>query len=126
MTSIRERIGQTILDLIDERECAEDATRRIGISWHIEHLTGIVTDTGTLVANCAWQSIAGHVVLQDPAHTIKRIDRELAACRADLALLDWAERPTPEGTVTPEAAAFSLSRMRVRDNLNARYPGATK
>jgi hypothetical protein len=99
--NLRQRIEQRITDLRVERDIAAAA---LTPAW----FTAADLRDGD---DGFGFGVAKYVASLSPASTIARIDRELAGCAADLALLD----PWPS-----IATAF---RQRVLDSLNARYPG---
>jgi hypothetical protein len=115
ITDLRQRIEQRITDLQVERDIAAAADDG---PWafesdpdghFIEAVGGFVIATSPTEITLTHENFR-HIATQDPATTIARIDRELAGCAADLALLD----PWPS-----IATAF---RQRVLDSLGARYP----
>jgi len=122
MTDLRTRIEQRITDLRLERDIAAAAG---GVKWEAEKrydevstvIAGTdpgfyeITVTGTLTD-------AIHIATQDPSTTIARIDRELAGCAADLALLAGKSMPesiTELGSIHDWATAITA-------HLSARYP----
>ena len=120
MTDLRTRIEQRITDLRVERDIAAAATPG---PWHMCATTvGAGESCGDLpdIASCGGDVERGmdnatHIATQDPATTIARTDRELAVCAADLALLDWMERPVQVNTPS-RWDGYALA------NLEARYP----
>jgi len=125
MSTLRTRIEQRITDLRVERDIAAAAD---GATWEFGESDDSKTGRGHMIfrplgdgkgsfigKTWGWGKTAenaAHIATQDPATTIARIDRELAGCAADLALLDWIESTTSHGPRTLEARA----------NLEARYP----
>ncbi len=91
MSNLRARIEQRIADLRVERDIAAAATPG---PWGVSGGAGdaeewsIRAERLPEVADFATLRDALHIATQDPATTIARIDRELAGCAADLALLD--------------------------------------
>jgi hypothetical protein len=75
--TLRTRIEARMAALREEREVAEAVDRR---EWALA-----MADLSGPYTSDAYD----HTDAQDPAHTIARIDRELAGCEADLALLNW-------------------------------------
>jgi hypothetical protein len=137
--TLRQRIEQRITDLRVERGIAAAAmTDTTGRKWEANTYRD---STGALkrdvapefptdeqnrrvwVGEMTWagvegpdaEAVATHIATQDPATTIARTDRELAVCAADLALLDWMERPVQVNTPS-RWDGYALA------NLEARYP----
>jgi hypothetical protein len=127
--TLRQRIEQRITDLRVERDIAAAATPG---PWPIQPgpdpqggyfpdlwMVG-VNDDGDLVTDWCSKADATHIATQDPATTIARIDRELAGCAADLALLDnWLGMK-----ITPTVESLTLEGLvrAVIANIEARYP----
>jgi hypothetical protein len=127
-TPLRDRILARRADLLVERGIAEAATpgpwhawdRNIGHEIHrgSDHMEKVNYrnvcpnldhgDEGLFT-----EADATHIAAQDPAHTITRIDRELAGIDADLALLDFIDDGAHPAS--PWTGDFLT-------NLNARYP----
>ena len=108
MSNLRTRIEQRITDLRVERDIAAG-----GRPWEANGSTVRLAYPfpPAVVADCQSPEVATHIATQDPATTTARIDRELAGCAADLALLDWLERYLDKDR---DALAW--------DNLYDRYP----
>jgi hypothetical protein len=88
--------------------------------WEIVYSTGDVMPDLVPEAQSRAHANATHIATQDPATTIARIDRELAGCAADLALLDeWLGVK-----IVPTVESLTLEGMvrAVTANLEARYP----
>jgi hypothetical protein len=107
--TLRQRIEQRITDLRMERDIAAAATPS---RWYAEgEDEGYYDVAATYTIGMRFlRADATHISAQDPATVIARIDRELAGCAADLALLD-AARDSERDTATEAAIA-----------LRARYP----
>jgi hypothetical protein len=119
--TLRARIEHRITDLRVERNIAAAAG---GVWRHDPDNHTVRGESGGIIADhsASWydypeaddrRAMAAeldHIATQDPATTIARIDRELAGCAADLALLD-AVRDGERETATQAAIA-----------LRARYP----
>lgn len=111
MSTLRERIEAV-------RAQAEAAG---GTEWDTPYADACEVMAGeytVVTGSCNTAEQATFIAAHDPAKVIRD-------CDADLALLDWAEaRSVKVGRVTSSGAAFTLARMRIQDNLNARYPEA--
>jgi hypothetical protein len=117
MTTLRERIEHRMADLRAERAVAEMATPGpwergddAGTLW--DAYDGLIAD---LYVNGG--SNSAHIARQDPAATLARIDRELAGCAADLALLAKVEEFGPQ--MPPNGLGWAAD---IERNLTARYP----
>ena len=140
--NLRERIEARMADLRAERAVAEAATpgpweqsthAMPGSTideWYVwelvspqefggyaVHPLNVIKARGASHAarECCWpptHADALHIARQDPAATIARIDRELAGCEADLALLDAVDEDSPD---------YYNWRRDVLANLTARY-----
>ncbi len=120
---LRQRIEQRITDLRVERDIAAAAVAdQPSGDWRVFDETVMAFDghDWTWVIATMHNDVTAedldHIATQDPAATIARIDRELAGCAADLALLDWiASFPwnSPDDDVWMD---------RMLANIEARYP----
>lgn len=119
MTDLRDRIEARRAALLSERAIAEAAVDQDGDwTYYVDDVYDgyrrwdelVVTDCGARLSEDAKDEVV-HIVLQNPANTIARIDRELACIDADLALLDLIEARNRSGNYYD-----------IIDNLNARYP----
>jgi hypothetical protein len=110
--TLRQRIEQRITDLRAERGIAAAATPG---PWRLGVLNSEIDDPyGDLVCQAVFTPDQHHIAIQDPATTIARIDRELAGCHDDLALLDRCDYLAERGDTGGVPMALA--------NLNTRYP----
>ena len=128
MSTLRERIEARRIDLLAEREIAEAAVDQDGDwTYYVDDVYDgyrrwdelVITDCGARLSEEARDEVV-HIVLQNPANTIARIDRELAGIDADLALYDAYSIPGGGLVAAPGSAMQIIAAASAA--LNARYP----